>query len=64
MHSVADNFGKLKGMGMELTKKNQEVIAKTSAATWQASVRVSSDARCLKHECSDDDKRTSRGEEL
>lgn len=66
MHSAADNFGKLKRVGMELTKKKktQKFIAKTTTATCQASVRVSSDARCLKHECSDDDKRTSRAEEL
>lgn len=39
MHSAADNFGKLKGVGMELTK-NQELIVKTTTATCQASVQL------------------------
>lgn len=63
MHSAAENLGKLKGVEIELTtkKKSQKLIAKSTTATCQASVRVSCDARGLKRECSDDDKE-HRGE--
>lgn len=65
MHSAADNFGKLKGVGMELTKKkNQELIVKTTTATRQASVQESCDMAGLKRECWDDDKRRWRREKL